>query len=124
MGAGVPDIVKKAHQKDAFTNTKLIELEKCMIDPLYFIRTYVKIQHPTKGEVPFEPFPYQETMIQTCAEYSRCIFLTGRQQGKTFTSNTIIRYNNTKVKIKNLIKLTFKGKIINFLENILLQLVK
>ena len=41
------------------------EYVKCAADPVYFMRKYCKIQHPTKGKLRFELFPYQEkTLIQ------------------------------------------------------------
>lgn len=57
------------------------EYVKCAADPVYFMRKYCKIQHPTKGKLRFELFPYQEkTLIQfTNNRYS--LVLKSRQTG-------------------------------------------
>lgn len=81
--ADQPDVVKRAYQKDKFNASKLEELEKCMSEPMYFIRTYVKIQHPTKGMVPFEIYPYQENILDCFANNKYVIAMCGRQMGKT-----------------------------------------
>ena len=33
---------------------RIKEIVKCGTDPVYFLNTYAKIQHPVKGLVPFE----------------------------------------------------------------------
>jgi hypothetical protein len=120
----IPDVVKRAHQQDRFNASKLEELEKCIFDPMYFICTYVKIQHPTKGMVPFAIFPYQEDILNTFHNYKYVITMCGRQMGKTIFPYSIITYNNTKVKIKTLLKTGLKYRIVECLENILLKLSK
>lgn len=77
------EIIKKGHQSDTFTDHTYNELLKCSVDPLYFIETYVKIQHPTKGSVPFEPFPYQREVIDTFHKNKKVCLLAARQLGKT-----------------------------------------
>lgn len=58
-----------------------IELEKCMKDPVYFMKTYCKIQHPTKGTVPFELYPFQEDALKSFREHKYNIVLKCRQMG-------------------------------------------
>ena len=77
------EIIKKGYTKDRFNLHQIEELKKCMADPLYFCKNYVKIQHPTKGRVPFELYPYQEELIETFHKYRYSIALTARQMGKT-----------------------------------------
>jgi len=77
------EIIKRGYSKDRFNLNQIEELRKCMTDPVYFCRNYVKIQHPTKGRVPFELWPYQEEMISSFHENRYCIALTARQMGKT-----------------------------------------
>ena len=60
--------IKKANKKHKYTKEQVLQLEKCMnpkTGPLYFMKTFMKIQHPVKGEMPFEPFPYQERLIES-----------------------------------------------------------
>ena len=55
--------IKKAHKKHKYTAEQVLQLEKCMdlkTGPLYFMENFVKIQHPTKGSMPFKPFDYQK----------------------------------------------------------------
>ena len=40
------------------------EYKKCMVEPIYFMRKYVKIQHPNKGTIPFDLFPFQEDTLE------------------------------------------------------------
>ena len=59
--------IKKANKKHKYTKDQVLELEQCMdkkSGPLYFMKKFMKIQHPTKGEMPFVPFPYQERLIE------------------------------------------------------------
>lgn len=73
------------HSNEEFDYTleMLDELDKCSRDPLYFIRTYVRIQHPIKGQIPFDMYPYQEEMVKTIHENQQTITTISRQAGKT-----------------------------------------
>lgn len=84
------EIVKKGYSKDRFNLDQIEELRKCMNDPVYFCKTYVKIQHPTKGRVPFALWPYQEEMIDAFHKNRYCIALTARQMGKALALDTPI----------------------------------
>jgi hypothetical protein len=77
------EIIKKGYSRDRFGLNQIEELRRVMSDPIYFCKKYVKIQHPTKGRVPFELYPYQEDMINTFFKYRYSIALTARQMGKT-----------------------------------------
>jgi len=57
------------------------EYKKCATDPAYFMKKYCVIQHPTKGKIPFQLFPYQEDAISKFNEYDRNIILKSRQLG-------------------------------------------
>ena len=39
------------------------EYLKCASDPVYFMRKYCTIQHPTKGKVKFDLYPFQENCL-------------------------------------------------------------
>ena len=50
------DQIKKAHKKHKYTKEQVEQLEKCRdqkTGPLYFMKQFMKIQHPTKGEMKF-----------------------------------------------------------------------
>ena len=72
-----------------FSPEQIEEYIKCAQDPLYFIKNYVKIVSLDKGLVPFQPYDYQEEMIQTIHENRFVIGKLPRQTGK---STTIISY--------------------------------
>ncbi len=57
------------------------EYKKCAADPVYFMRKYCKIQHPTKGKLRFELFPYQEKTLVQFKEHRFNIVLKSRQTG-------------------------------------------
>lgn len=57
------------------------EILKCGKDPLYFINKYVKIQHVTKGTIPFKTFDYQDDCIKDFIDHRFNIVLKARQLG-------------------------------------------
>lgn len=77
------DLVKKPYTSESMTQNELRELALCTIDPLYFIRNYCYIQHPTKGRMPFNLFDYQEGLIHSYNDYRYSISLLSRQTGKS-----------------------------------------
>ncbi len=84
------EIIKKGYVKDRFTRDQIHELRRCMEDPIYFCKNYVKIQHPKHGRVPFNMYPYQEDLIRTFHENRNSIALTARQMGKMLVNSTPI----------------------------------
>lgn len=77
--------VKKVGVQDEFTDEMVAELERCYEDPVHFIKTYVKVQHPVKGAIPFELYDYQEEAVRMFQANRFNISMWGRQQGKTAT---------------------------------------
>jgi len=60
------------------------ETKKCMVDPIYFIRKYVKIQNPNEGgTVPFDLYPFQEDTLKRYHEDRFLLILKSRQMGIT-----------------------------------------
>lgn len=57
------------------------EYKKCYSDPMYFMKKYVKIQHQTRGIIPFELFEFQEKTLEDFIQYDRNIVLKSRQMG-------------------------------------------
>jgi phage FluMu gp28-like protein len=57
------------------------EYARCAIDPAYFMRKYCKIQHPVKGRMLFDLFPFQEDMLSDMNEHQFNIILKSRQLG-------------------------------------------
>ena len=88
MSKGTADtsLVKAPHTKIEYTAETLAEFQSCLdeIDGAeYFMRNFMKIQHPTKGGIQFDPFDYQLDLIKNYNEYRYSINMLGRQMGKT-----------------------------------------
>lgn len=77
--------LKKAYATDEYTPHMIQELSKCRKDPVYFIKNYIKVQHPTRGIVPFDLYEYQERFIKHMQDNRFVITLQPRQCGKTLT---------------------------------------
>ncbi len=75
--------IKPAFYEEEYTPEQQLELFRCSIDCAYFLKTYGKIIHPTKGKIPFKLFEYQEKMIHNYVTYNRVVSTVARQMGKT-----------------------------------------
>ncbi len=63
------------------------EYKKCLENPMYFMKKYVKIQHPKRGTIPFELYPFQDTALQELIDNDYNIILKSRQLGITTLSS-------------------------------------
>jgi len=77
--------LKKPGIKIEYTQEQLVEITKCIKDPVYFIKTYVKIVNVDLGLVPFNMWPFQEDMIHGFHINRFSICKMPRQVGKTTT---------------------------------------
>ena len=82
--------LKKANEQHGYSVDEVAEMDKCMEDPVYFIRTYCYIQHPVKGSIPFALYPYQERMVRAFQNNRLSIALTSRQVGKSWISGAFL----------------------------------
>ena len=57
------------------------QYQKCAGDPVYFMKKYCKIQHPIRGKIPFELYPFQEDTLTNFKEHRYNIVLKSRQLG-------------------------------------------
>ena len=78
--------IKRDGVAEEWDATKLREYKKCMEDPSYFCRKYVKVIHLDKGLVPFNLYPYQEDMFDHFNDNRFSIVLACRQSGKSISS--------------------------------------
>jgi hypothetical protein len=85
---GNPNL-KKANVQQEWTKEELEEYARCMKDPIYFIRSYIKIVSLDEGLVPFELYDFQKEMVGTFHNNRFTICKLPRQSGK---STTIIAY--------------------------------
>lgn len=82
-------LIKKPNTKESFTESQLREVIKCadpVSGPAYFLSNYFYIQHPTRGRMRYEPFEYQERLVDTYHNYRYSISLMPRQTGKSTTA--------------------------------------
>ena len=78
--------VKRDGIQQQWTEEQVVEYAKCMKDPAYFARTYVKIISLDKGLVNFNLYPYQEKMFDHFNSNRFSIVLACRQSGKSISS--------------------------------------
>jgi len=57
------------------------EYVRCAKDPIHFMRKYCKIQHPTRGKINFDLYPFQEKALTQFAEHDYSVILKSRQLG-------------------------------------------
>ncbi len=78
--------LKRVGEEISFTRDQAIEMSKCLADPVYFIKTYVKIVNVDKGLIPFDMWKFQEDMVQEFHANRFSICKMPRQVGKTTTT--------------------------------------
>lgn len=74
------------------THEQIMELDKCMDDPTYFIEKYVKIIHVDKGLIPFKLYEYQKRYIDVIHNNRFSIAKWSRQTGKSTTTIAYFLY--------------------------------
>ena len=82
---GNPNVKKDGVQQN-WTEHEVKEYAKCLSDPAYFARTYVKIISLDKGLVNFDLYPYQEKMFEHFNDNRFNIVLACRLSGKSISS--------------------------------------
>lgn len=62
---------------------KLIQQEylKCAQDPVHFMKKYCFIQHPQRGRIPFQLYPFQEKVMHLWRDNPYSVVLKSRQLG-------------------------------------------
>ena len=78
--------VKRDGVETSFTKEEILEYKKCMDNPSYFARKYIKIISLDEGLVPFDLYPYQEKMFNHFNDNRFSIVLACRQSGKSISS--------------------------------------
>ncbi len=62
-------------------NAQISEIIKCGKDPIYFFNKYCKIQHMTRGTIPFNTYPFQDDCVKAFIDHRFNIILKSRQLG-------------------------------------------
>ena len=74
----------------SYTLEQMREIQKCILDPIYFIEEYCQIVSLDKGLVPFKLYDCQKEKVHTILNNRKVILMEGRQQGKTITAAACI----------------------------------
>jgi len=82
-------LLKKANSPIEWTKEQILEYQKCMEDPIYFIKNYIRIVSLDEGLVPFELYDFQEDIVNTIHDNRFTICKLPRQSGK---STTLVSY--------------------------------
>src|SRR6056300_266387 len=82
-------LLKKSNVPVEWTKEQIIEYQKCMEDPIYFIKNFIKIVSLDEGLVPFRLYDFQEQIVNTIHENRFTICKLPRQSGK---STTLVSY--------------------------------
>ena len=85
---GNPNL-KRANTTIEFTQEQILEFMACREDPVYFAQNHVKIVTLDKGLMPFEPYDFQQKLIENFHGNRFNICKMPRQTGK---STTVISY--------------------------------
>ena len=67
--------------KNTIKEALVKEYIRCSQDPVYFMRKYCFIQHPQKGKIKFDLFPFQEDSLVDLKDNRFNIILKSRQMG-------------------------------------------
>ena len=82
-------LLKKSNVPVNWEKDQILEYQKCMGDPIYFIKNYIKIVSLDHGLVPFELYDFQEKIVDTIHNDRFTICKMPRQSGK---STTMVSY--------------------------------
>jgi hypothetical protein len=78
--------LKRTGTELSYTEEQVLEIAKCADDPVYFIKTYVKIVNVDRGLITFDMWDFQEDMVRTFHDNRFTIAKMPRQVGKTTTT--------------------------------------
>jgi hypothetical protein len=88
--------LKRIAEQIEFAPENLQEYVKCMKDPIYFAKQYIKIVHVDRGFIPLDMYDYQKEIVEKIINNRRLAVLTARQSGKCVCINTPIKLRNKK----------------------------
>lgn len=78
--------VKRDGVEIDYTSHEMAEYIRCVQDPIYFAKTYMKVIHVDHGLVDFDLYSYQEKMFEHFENNRFNIILAPRQSGKSIAS--------------------------------------
>lgn len=89
------ETVKKPMSEHEYTPEQILELNECSEDVRKFLK-YVKIVHPDKGIITFEPYDFQEQILTNLQNNRFNVVLASRQSGKCSHYDTRVSVRNKK----------------------------
>lgn len=78
----------------SYTEEQVLEIAKCVKDPIYFIDNYCYIVTLDHGIQPFKLYDCQKTKIKLIHDNRKVILMEGRQQGKCVEKDTKYKVRN------------------------------
>lgn len=105
--------LRKAYTQISMSQYEIDEFEKCMLDPIYFVKNYVKIVVLGKGLQPFNLYSFQEDMINTFINERFVICKIPRQSGKSITTISFLLHSILFNNHYNVAILAHKGSAAN-----------
>ena len=84
------------------------EYIKCAKDPVYFMKKYCWIQHPTRGRTQFNLYPFQEKLLTLLTKHDKSVILKSRQLGISTLSAGIALHMMLFQKDKNILVIATK----------------
>ena len=104
-------LLKKVGVPHEYTQEEIEEYIKCSKDPVYFIKTYIKIVNVDEGLIPFGMWDFQKKMVETFKDNRFVIMKMPRQVGKTTTSVGYILWHSIFQDAQNIAILANKGSL-------------
>jgi len=86
--------LKASNVELQYTKEQIQEFLRCGKDPLYFIKNYAKIVSLDEGVIQFDPFPYQERVIEAIHDNPSTLVKLFRQAGKCLSGETKLKVRN------------------------------
>ncbi len=83
-------LIRQANEQFEYNLEQVEEIRRCMVDPVYFVQNYCRIQHPVKGAINFDLYDYQVDMINAYHEKKSVVVLSARQTGKSTVSSMFL----------------------------------
>ena len=84
------------------------EFVKSASDPVYFMKKYCWIQHPTRGRTQFNLYPFQEKLLGLLNKHDKSVILKSRQLGISTLSAGIALHMMLFQKDKNILVIATK----------------
>ena len=95
------------------------EIVRCGKEPIYFLNKYVKIQHPTRGLISFDTYPFQDECLDMFTDNRFSIILKSRQLGISTLTAAYAVWMAIFYKDKNILVIATKLQVaMNFIKKI------